>query len=425
MACIDRYEEHTARVLRTVACLCCLSLVATTSVMADDWPRWRGPEGNGRWVDGVIPGPFPGDRLEVDWRVPIGPGYSGVAVADGLVYTMERLTRRKQERVVCRSARNGQTVWQYAYDADYGELAYGSGPRATPTVWRGRVYTLGAVGHLHCFDARTGKVLWRRDLERESRARRPEWGFAASPVIYGDWVIIHAALQPGGCYAAFDGRSGREIWRAGDDPVGYSTPVVVRYRGRDGLIGWTPRHIMGLDPATGRILWRFPYRVTYGVSIATPLVADDTIVVCGYWEGSKAVRLGATFEEARLLWEENRYLRGLMSQPLHRGRVAYLLDKRHGLVGFDLASGTKRWTDGNRLTRRERNPQATMVWIGQTDHILALNAGGQLIHARLSPDGYEEFDRAALVDKTWAHPAYCDGAVFARDDHQLVKARLP
>ena len=390
-----------------------------------DWPWWRGPLGNGTWVKGKIPARFPKTGLPIAWKAKVGPGYSGITVAEGRVYTMDRPRGSKDERVICWSARTGQLLWEHRYRADYGDLPYGKGPRSTPTVMGRLVYTLGAVGHFCCLHAWTGKVYWQRDLAREAGAKMPEWGFAASPVVFRDLVILHAGLGPHGCLAAFDRLTGKEVWRSGYDPVGYATPMLFRYRGRTGLLAWTPRHIACFDPYTGKMFWRIPYRVTYGVSIATPIIAGDLIFVSGYWEGAKAIRLGRTLETARLVWEENRFLRGLMAQPLHRGGYGYLLDKRHGLVCFRLKDGRKVWTDGNRLTPRERNPQATMVWIGRTDHILALNAKGELVHARLTPAGYDEIDRVPLVGPTWAHPAYSGQAVFARDDQKIVKALLP
>ncbi len=413
------------RLLLLLGCLPLVVVLGCNSATADQWPRWRGPLGNGTWVQAPRLGRFPRGGLPVLWRAEIGPGYSGVAVAAGRVYTMDRPPGSEEERVLCFSAATGRLLWQHRYRAPYGDLDYGKGPRAMPTIHDGRVYTLGAVGHFYCLDAATGRVLWHYDLERQYQARRPMWGFAASPVIYRDMVIVHAGLSSQGCYAAFERRTGRLLWQAGVDPAGYATPVVFRYRGRVGLLGWTPEHVMCLDPDSGRILWQVPYKVTYGVSIATPIVVGDLVFVSGYWEGGRAIRLGRSLAEAKLAWKENRYLRGLMSQPLYRDGYAYLLDKRHGLVCFELATGKRLWTDRNRLTPRERNPQATLVWLGQSDQILALNARGELVHARLTPQGYDELQRVPLVGETWAHPAYCDQSVFARDDRQLIRARLP
>jgi outer membrane protein assembly factor BamB len=236
-------------------------------------------------------------------------------------------------------------------------------------------------------------------------------------------MIVHAGLK-GGTYSAYDRRTGKELWRSGDDPAGYATPQIIQHAGQDVVIGWTPLHVMSLAPADGRILWKVPYKVTYGVSIADPIVQEGLVLVCGYWEGSKAIRLGPTITDASLAWEENKYLRGLMSQPLYRDGHVYLLDKQHGIVCFRLSDGKMLWTDGNRLTKRDRNPQVSLVWLGDSDRAVALNAEGELVQARLTPEKYEELSRVALVGPTWAHPGYAGGFVFARDDEQIVCARL-
>jgi outer membrane protein assembly factor BamB len=236
-------------------------------------------------------------------------------------------------------------------------------------------------------------------------------------------VIVHAGL-PGGCYCAYDRRTGREVWRAGDDPAGYGTPIVVDHAGIRLMIGWNPEHVVGIDAASGKLLWKVPYKVTYGVSMATPIFHDGLVLVCGYWEGSKAIKLGENPEEAELLWEDNRYLRGVMDQPLYRDGIGYLLDKQHGIVGFRYADGEKLWTDDNRLHPRDRNPQVSMVWLGDTDRAIALNAHGELILVRLTPERLLEQSRAKIVGHTWAHPAYADDCVYARDDEQIVCVRL-
>ena len=162
-----------------------------------------------------------------------------------------------------------------------------------------------------------------------------------------------------------------------------------------------------------------------GVSIATPVYEEDILFVSGYWEGSKAIRLGGDSNPAELLWEENRHLRGLMSQPLYRDGYAYLLDKQHGMICFDFRTGKKIWDDGNRATPRGRNPQATLVWINQGDRALILNSAGELILAQLNRTGYQELARATILGNTWAHPAYAADRIFARSDRELVAVQLP
>lgn len=410
----------------TTAIVWLLAVIFTISPgAADDWPRWRGIDGTGRWVDAPRVAESWPKELDSVWRTPIGPGFSGISVQGDFVYSMDRDKQREQERVVCLSRATGKLVWEHLYRADYGDLDHGKGPRSMPLIHQGRVYTLGAVGRLSCLEALTGKPIWAKELVKDHQAKQPTWGFASPPVVYKQDLIVHAGLQPGGCYVGFDLKTGNERWRAGDDPIGYAAPVITSHRGRDLLIGWTPENVLGISLKEHRVLWRQPYKVTYGVAIATPIVRDSLVVVCGYWEGSKAIRLGPKATDAELAWEENRNLRGLMAQPLVQGEHAYLLDRTQGLVCFELASGKMIWNDRNRLTPRARNPQATMVWLGDSKRILALNADGELIHARLSPSGYQELGRAPLVGETWAHPAYASGCVFARDDKQIVCARLP
>jgi outer membrane protein assembly factor BamB len=409
-------------------------LVAVSA--AEDWPRWRGPRGDGTWQTPPIPARFPAGGPPRLWEAPIGPGFSGIAVAAGRVYTMDRPKDSDDERIVCLDAATGQLVWDHRYQATYGKLDYGKGPRCTPTVHDGRVYTLGAVGHVHCLDAATGRPIWSKDLVKDHGAKIPEWGFAASVVIDGERAIVHAGL-PGGCYSAYHRRTGAELWRGGDDPAGYGTPIVVEHSGLRQLLGWTPEHIVAHRLDDGRLLWKYPYKVTYGVSIATPIFHEGTVLVCGYWHGSRAIKLGPTPDQASLLWEENRYLRGLMDQPLYRRGHVYLLDKQHGIVAFELAKGEMIWTDENRLTPRARNPQVSMVWLGNTDpgkdgasgkddtdRAICLNEKGELILVRLTPAGLTEDSRAKIIGDTWAHPAYAGECCFARDDERIVCVKL-
>ena len=399
------------------------AVLALNTAAAEDWPRWRGVRGDGTWQAPLVPAKFPEGGPPVLWRQPIGPGFSGISVAAGRVYTMDRPADSDDERVVCLDEKTGALVWQHRYRATYGKLDYGKGPRCTPTIHDGRVYTLGAVGHVHCLDAANGKVLWSKDFVGEHGAKLPEWGFAAMPVIDGKLVILHAGL-PSGCYSAYDRITGQEIWRGGEDPAGYGTPIVIEHAGLRQLIGWTPEHIVAHRLDNGRLLWKYPYKVTYGVSIATPIFHEGTVLVCGYWNGSRAIKLGDSPEQAELLWEEDRYLRGIMDQPLYRRGHVYLLDKQHGIVAFELAKGEKLWTDENRLTPRARNPQVSMVWLGDSDRAICLNEKGELILIRLSQEGLTEDSRAKIIGETWAHPAYAGECCFARDDQEIVCVRL-
>jgi outer membrane protein assembly factor BamB len=198
-------------------------------------------------------------------------------------------------------------------------------------------------------------------------------------VIVGKLVVVHVGAKPEGCLLAFDRMTGELCWRGGTDPAGYCTPILIEHNGKPQLICWSPENILSFDPATGRQLWSIPYKVTYGVSIATPIFREGLVFVSGYWHGSKAIRLGERPTDAELAWEDGRELRGLMSQPLYRDGHVYSLDKDRGLTCFELKSGRKLWDDDNRLTPRGRNPQVTLVWLeggNALGRIIALNSEG-------------------------------------------------
>ncbi len=388
-----------------------------------EWPRWRGSDGLGTLSNDPPIDPSGGVGLEMLWTRPVGGGYAGVTVAEGRVYTMDRQGESPEvsERILCFDADSGTPLWNHEYPADYAGLEYDSGPRASVTIHDGLAYALGANGDLHCLEAATGEIAWSVAAVTELGAVRPKWGFAASPVIWKDTVIVHLGIPEGGGYVAFDRRTGEERWRGSADPAGYATPVFTRGKGgRDLMVAWTPKHVQVLDPDNGALVWEYPYEITYGVSIATPVVREGLVFVSSYWHGARALRL----DDGELAWEDD-MLRGLMACPLYRNGTGYLLERETGLVAFDFQTGRKRWDDAHQLTPADRNPQASLVHLDDTDQVLALNANGELIHASLSDAGVTEHWREQLTGKTWAHPAFDATRVFARDDRRLVAARLP
>lgn len=429
-----------------------VSVAISTSIAAgEEWPQWRGLRADGVWNPPAnLYSKFPDAGLQPAWSAEIGPGYSGISVSKGRVYTMDRPWQQpasdqpsssaieaseapakapakkpgNQERIVCLDGATGKLVWQFAYEAPYGDLDYGKGPRCTPMIHDGRVYTLGSVGHFTCVDAATGKLLWQKDLVKDHGAKIPIWGLAASIVIEENLAIVHAGQQPGGSFVAYDRITGEEIWRSFDDIAGYSTPIIISHANRRILIGWTPNFIVAIDVKSGEVLWKEPYKVTYGVSIASPIVHDGIVLVCGYWEGSKAFRLDSDATKVELLWEENRFLRGLMSTPLVKNGQVYLLDKQHGIVSFKIDAGEKLWSDENQLTPRNRNPQISLVWLGDSSRAIGLNANGELLLVELRPDGFTELSRSKIIGETWAHPAFAGDTCYARDDEKIVAVKL-
>ena len=392
----------------------------------EDWPRWRGPRGDGTWRSKALPAVWPQAGLQRVWQQELGGGYGGIAVAQGRVFVMDRQRKPHDvERILCFDAVTGEQYWSRDYPVDYSDVSYDNGPRTTPTVFQGRVYTLGALGDLLCLNAANGETVWSRDLAAEFDARIPIWGLSASPIVFDQLLIVHAGGEPDACFIAFDLTTGVHRWTSLPDAAGYATPIVIHRDGARQLVAWTPSNVRGLDPATGKLLWTVPFKVNYGTSIAGPIFQEGLVLVSSYYDGTQAIRLGTSPGQAEVVWHDRRNLRGLMTQPLYRSGYAFLLDKRHGLTCLELATGKKIWDDDNRMTPKGRNPQATMVWLGDEDRAIVLNSDGDLILVRLNPRGYQEQSRTNIIGRTWAHPAYAGNCVYARSDTEIVCVLLP
>ena len=402
------------------------SLLISLSVKAADWPRWRGAAGDGGWNPAEVPADFAAREPEMLWKAKISGGYAGVTVSANRVYVMDRPKSPGQtERLLCFDAASGAQLWQHEWDADYGSMDYGTGPRASVTLHDGSAYALGAAGMALCLDAVKGSVLWQVDTVKEFGAQVPTWGFAASPLIDGPRVLLHVGAQPAGSVLALDRLTGKLAWRGGPDPAGYCTPEIITHGGKRQLIAWGPENIQSLDPETGAVFWTYPYKITYGVSIAQPIYRDGLLLVSGYWHGTKALRLGAQPTEVSLAWENEKDICGLMAAPLFKDGVVYLLDKSTGLQAIELKSGKILWSDTNTLTPKDRNPQISLVWLRESEGLATLlNASGELLHVRLKPSGFEELARHQIIGKTWAHPAFAGPVIYARSDTELVAWRL-
>jgi outer membrane protein assembly factor BamB len=333
---------------------------------------------------------------------------------------LDRQTKpREVERILCLDAVSGKTRWVYEYPIHYGKLDYGNGPRATPTIHAARLYAYGALGNLHCLDANTGKALWSRNMVRDFNGRVPTWGHACSPLIDCGRLIVQVGGLPDACLVALDATTGREIWHSLPDRPGYSSPLLLTTKLGSLLVFWTPEHIVGLEPATGKLRWQTPFEgITYDVAISDPVSAEGVLIASNYWSGSKAIRLDENGENPTVIWE-GKQLSLLMSTPLVRNGHVYGLDRHRGLKCLEMRTGKVLWQDEH-VTRRGTNPQASLVWAGQSDRALILNERGELLQAELTPQCCRVLAKVSILGPTWAHPAYADGCIIARNDEEIV-----
>ena len=178
--------------------------VLPSPLTGDEWPQWRGPNRDGVWRETGIVDKLPAGRIPLRWRAPIASGYTGPTVAGGRVFVMDRQVKpREVERVLCFDWQTGKPLWTDTYDCTY-EVSYPAGPRASVSIDEGRAYALGTMGHLHCYNAADGKILWAHDLKEEYKARVPTWGIAAAPLVDGELVILQIGGSNGACLVALD-----------------------------------------------------------------------------------------------------------------------------------------------------------------------------------------------------------------------------
>ncbi len=410
---------------------------------AEDWPQWGGPQRDSVWRESGIVEKLPAvdpktGMLPRVWTAKIGSGYAGPAVANGRVFITDRLADRQLERVLCFDAETGSEQWRHEYESRY-TISYPLGPRATPTVDGNRVYTLGAMGDLFCFDVSNGHIVWQKNFPADFHTDVPAWGMAGAPLVDGDQLIVLAGGKPGAMVICLDKLTGKERWRALDGPEpGYCSPVILEFGGRRQLIIWHPQAVVGLDPAGGKVLWQVPFDVKSGLTIPTPRKIGKRLFVTSFYNGPLMIDLGDDGVSPKVLWQtgassterQNDSLHAIMCSPIVREDYLYGVGSYGEMRCLDTKTGHSKWETYD-ATGHDRWWNAFLVPLG--DRVVICNEQGEIIFAKLSPAGYQEFNRAKLIEPTqpilrrmtvWSHPAFAMRSVFARNDGELIRVNL-
>jgi outer membrane protein assembly factor BamB len=440
--------------MRGIHRLCVLGiLVNALPGFADDWPQWLGPQRDGVWRETGIIQKLPASGLNVKWRVPIAAGYSGPAVTGGRVYITDRQQGTKfgsrdpfqrgvipgNERVLCLDAETGKVIWKHEYDCPY-DVSYPAGPRATPMLHEGKVYTLGTEGHLFCFNATNGKILWSREFKKDYQVDTPMWGFSAHPLIDGNKLICLVGGN-GSVAVAFDKNTGKEIWKSlsAKEP-GYCPPMIYTVGRTRQLIIWHPESINSLDPETGKLYWSQPFAVRSGLSIPTPRLQDDLLFITSFYNGPIMLRLDREKPAASVVWrgksnsERNTDgLHSIMCTPFVGEEYIYGVCSYGQLRCLKTKTGERVWETFAATTGDKEARWANAFLIKNGDRFFLPNEKGDLIIARLTPTGYEEISRAYMLEPTntaagrdvvWSHPAFANKCVYARNDKEIICASL-
>ncbi|HKS09254.1 MAG TPA: PQQ-binding-like beta-propeller repeat protein [Pyrinomonadaceae bacterium] len=376
-----------------------------------DWPGFRGA---GR--DGVV------RRVKINtdwsasppvqlWRRPVGPGWSSFAVDGDLFYTQEQ--RGENEVVACYRMSTGQPVWSHRDAARFFESNAGAGPRATPTLSNGRVYTFGATGILNVLDANTGAIVWSRNVASETNTETPFWGFSSSPLVIGDLVIVAASGQ----LAGYDAATGNRRWLGPKAGGSYSSPHLVSIDGVPQIVLMSGAGALSITPADGKQLWQHPWS---GNSIVQPaLTPDGDILITSQENGARrlAVTHNASGWTATERWTSNALKPYFNDFVIHKG-YAFGFDGRI-LSCIDLKDGQRKWKGG-------RYGNGQLVLLADQDLLLVLSEDGELALVQATPDQFTEIAKLpAIQGKTWNHPVLVRDVLLVRNSEEMAAFRVP
>lgn len=398
-----------------------LALVLPGLLHADDWPQFLGPNRESRTPDVIpawkeLPKPL--------WSVPVGEAHSSPVVADGVVYQFFKPKDADADALIALDAATGAKKWEKSYEREKFSPPFGKGPRGTPAVAGGKVFTLGNTGILAAWDVKTGEVLWKKDTLAEFKGKNLFFGVSTSPTVVGDTVVVMVGAKGAGI-VGFKTENGETVWKASDDPASYASPLPIG-TGKDAALAFlTGANLRAVSPA-GKELWAVPFKDKLNESSTTPVVTGDLIVASSVTAGSVAYKLAdlGSAEKPSPVWK-NEALTCYFSTPVPVGKHLYMVTGAATLLKpaihlrcVEAATGKIVWTQEN-----VGKYHAALTRTGD-DKLLMLDDAGSLILLDPSPEKYRELARGTACGPTWAHPAIANGVIYVRDENELKAYKL-
>lgn len=393
-------------------------LLVGTGVTAADWPQWLGPHRDGSSPEKVAPWK---QAPKVLWRKPVGEGHSSPVVAGGKVFVHAGVKDKDQEEVIAFDAKDGTELWRTGYDRVPFKSVFGNGPRATPAVVDGRIYTLGVTGILSCITTDKGEKVWQEDTLKKFNAKNLVFGVSCSPLIEGDKVLVNVGGK-GASIVAFGKDKGDVVWKALDDPASYSSPIVFGTGKERQVVFLTAANLVGLSPNDGSVFWKFPLVDKLAESSTTPVKVGDILLGSSVTYGSVGLKLETKDGKsaASQLWK-NDTLTCYFSTPVAVGKEHVYMVTGNIIPPSSTTLRCVEVKTGKELWSRPKvgKYHASLLRTGD-DKLLMLDDSGNLM--LLEPNGkeYKELARSKVCGNTWAHPALSNGRLYVRDARELI-----
>ncbi len=407
----------TNKLLKAALCFCFIALAGEVS-FAQEWSGWRGSNRDGAVFSFSSPKAWP-DQLKVKWKMPVGIGHSSPVVAGHTVYVLSR--QDEQEVVSAIDLDSGKLLWKDGYATPYtmnpAAASHGKGPKSTPVLQGGKLYTLGISGILSCYDIRTGKLAWRKEFSKQFKATSPFYGAAMSPIVDNGLLIVHVGGDDAGALIAFNAETGELKWSWKGDGPGYASPIAVELNGLRQIVTQTQKFIVGISAASGELIWQIPFETEYSQNSVTPVAYKNTLIFSGIDKGTMAIRIikrdGKWTTEQ--VWQ-NPQVSMYMNSPVINGDYLFgLSHKRKGqFFCLDARTGETLWTSEGR-----EGENAAMLSAGETLFLLTNDA--ELIVAKNNAKRFEPLKKYTVAGSpTWAHPAIIGNRILIKDASTLA-----
>jgi len=374
-----------------------------------DWPEFRGPNRNSQVATSQVQTDWGSTPPKEKWRIPVGPAWSSFACVGGRLFTQEQ--RGESEAVLCYDAETGQELWRHAYGARFTEIVSGAGPRATPTFAGGWLYAMGAEATLTCLDAATGELIWQRDLVEEIGAEVPMWGFSGSPLVTHEVVIVYADGRDDIGLAAFDVGTGEMAWHVAGNGMNYSSAQLATIAGIELVLFGNETGLLGIEPASGDVLWQFKPTGWKSVSMVQPQPIDNRSVIVPLGDGAGVARIeierdGDTWTVAER-WSSRRLKPSFNDFVCHEGHL-YGFDQNI-FTCLDAETGERNWKQG-------RYGFGQVLLAAASSSLIVMCETGDVVLLATDPTKHRELGRThALNGKTWNHPMVVDDRLFVRN----------